>query len=629
MRKTIEQALPIVAAALGNKLGVEVVVAGQQACTNGQTVVIPNCEDHVDKDVTYGYLAHESAHVRFTDFAVFQELAEQPLIHRIMNVLEDIRIELAIRQIYPGTTGMLHQAIQALKDAGKMNPSDASPGATVYGHTLLRLRSTVLGQRFLADAAVQQENILREKFSAAVVARLNGLLSMVAKAQNTRDCANLAISIGAMLKEEAEKEKQESSESAQADNGEESEQDASQEPEQRNPDQDNQSEDGSNQSGGSDESGDESGAGSDPDSQDGDQDSTGDDGKTGEQGSETSSSSTPDDEPDNADPATDGNKQGTPETGDDGQAGAESSNEDGGDGAGGKVAKAVEEALNAPQDDLPEDLFEEIRQEIMKGAKKANSPDQTMAERYHQSGRNQGFLATVESESVRIAAALHGIVQSERTDRPYNRDRGRKLDSRKLHRLPLGDPRVFVRHTQRTAPNTAIFILLDLSGSMSRTQHIAKQAALALTLSLRPIRGVSTALAVFPGPWDKRGVPTISSVMRFGDDPAQRSDALATLMADGDTPLNEALHFAASRLVSQLERRKTVMVITDGEPNNADDVKKTIGRMLASGMEVYGIGIGTMAVTDLFPQHVVINGIADLKTAMFTMAQRILIGKAA
>jgi len=624
MRETIERALPIVAAALGNKLGVEVIVAGQQASTDGQTVIIPNCEDQVDKDVVYGYLAHESAHVRFSDF---QELPDKPFTRRMTNVLEDIRIELAIRQIYPGTTGMLYQTLQALKDAGKMNASDESPATIVLNHALFRLRSTVLGQSFLADAGAQQEHILREKFSAAVVARLNGLLSLAAKTESTRDCLDLAVRIGTMLEEEAEKERQKSSENAQAGNEGNSAQNATQEPEQHDSDQDDSSEGDDDPSGKDEQSGDQSGAGSDQDGQDGD---PGDDGETGEQGSDAGCSNDPDNADQNdGDPAAGGNGQGGQGPGDDSQNDAGAGMESGGNGAGGDVAKAIEEALNASQDDLPEDLFEAIRREITNGAKKAGSSDQTMAERYCHAGRNQALLATVQSESVRIAAALDGIVQSERTDRPYSRDRGRKLDARKLHRLPLGDPRVFIRHTQRVAPNTAIFLLLDLSSSMERTQQIAKEAALALALSLKPIRGVSTALAVFPGPWDRRGVPTISSVMRFGDDPAQRSDALARLNADGDTPLNEALYFAASRLVFRPERRKTVMVITDGEPNDADGVKNTIGRMLASGMELYGIGIGTMKVEDLFPQHVVIKGIADLKTAMFSMAQRILIGNAA
>ncbi len=68
---TLTNALPIVAAAYGRKFGVNVQVGGSRAGTDGQTINIPGIvEDSITKTLAWGYLAHEAAHVRYTDFEV-------------------------------------------------------------------------------------------------------------------------------------------------------------------------------------------------------------------------------------------------------------------------------------------------------------------------------------------------------------------------------------------------------------------------------------------------------------------------------------------------------------------------------------------------------------------------------
>ena len=95
MYHTLRNALPIVAAALGRKFGVEVGVGGHEARTDGRHIQIPAVSDDPgSRDLAWGYLAHEAAHVRYTDFAVYEQATgEGPLQAILQNRIEDVRIE--------------------------------------------------------------------------------------------------------------------------------------------------------------------------------------------------------------------------------------------------------------------------------------------------------------------------------------------------------------------------------------------------------------------------------------------------------------------------------------------------------------------------------------------------------
>ena len=74
-RNTVFGALPIVAAHYGATFGVKVKVGGSTAATDGDTIVVPNVPETYPKAVLWGYLTHEAAHVRLTDFSVWRTAA--------------------------------------------------------------------------------------------------------------------------------------------------------------------------------------------------------------------------------------------------------------------------------------------------------------------------------------------------------------------------------------------------------------------------------------------------------------------------------------------------------------------------------------------------------------------------
>ena len=191
-----------------------------------------------------------------------------------------------------------------------------------------------------------------------------------------------------------------------------------------------------------------------------------------------------------------------------------------------------------------------------------------------------------------------------------------------LHRVAVGDSRVFVRKEQRVAPNTAIHLLVDLSGSMAGGKdRVALDAALALALALEPISGVSAAVTAFPG---LSGVDDrVTRILAHGERVSDRAGAFVQA-GRGSTPMTGALWHAAADLLPRREERKVILVLTDGEPDDWDSAADIIGKAGVAGIELIGIGI-QQDVDRLFPVAIRIDDIRDLKTELFRVAERLLL----
>ncbi len=88
--KAILQSLPLLASVLGKSYGVRVEIGGNQAFTNGSVIQLPSLPAEFDNKFTglvRGFLDHESAHIRETDFSVLQGMT--PLEKNIWNIFED------------------------------------------------------------------------------------------------------------------------------------------------------------------------------------------------------------------------------------------------------------------------------------------------------------------------------------------------------------------------------------------------------------------------------------------------------------------------------------------------------------------------------------------------------------
>jgi cobalamin biosynthesis protein CobT len=214
------------------------------------------------------------------------------------------------------------------------------------------------------------------------------------------------------------------------------------------------------------------------------------------------------------------------------------------------------------------------------------------------------------------------VIEAHTRSRSRRMRQGRELSAQHLHRAAVGDPRIFRRRDDQPAPNTAMHLLIDLSGSMAGgADRLALDAAMALALALEPIRGVSRAVTAFP---DRAGAEQqVTQLLSHGERVATHAGAFVQT-ARGSTPMTGALWFAAADLLARPEPRKVLLTLTDGVLNDTSSASALIQQAQVAGVELIGIGIAR-DVSRLFPVAIRIESIEDLKAELFRVAERLLL----
>jgi hypothetical protein len=315
--------------------------------------------------------------------------------------------------------------------------------------------------------------------------------------------------------------------------------------------------------------------------------------------------------------------EGSGDSGGEGEDGADQPG-NGAGGEGGDGRKALQEALSAAAGDLPGDAFEAVAQALAAQAHGGGHTTLMPSLEDWAGNATAGLanLAEVRGESARLTARLQGLVEAHRMVRNRTVRRGRHLSASHLHRAAVNDDRIFLAQDQRTVPNTAIHLLVDLSGSMHGHQdRIALDAAMALAQALEPMRGVSCAVTAFPslnGQDDQ-----VTHILSHGE--AVRGRAGAFIQgARGGTPMTGALWFAAADLLARREERRVILILTDGGPDDFATAREMVDKASAAGIEMIGVGIATR-VDRLFPIAITIASVADLKKELFGIAERLLL----
>ena len=582
----LAKSLPIVAMALGDKLGTKVVIGQTQgAMTDGNTIFLPAlpADDAKTLVLASGYIDHESAHNRFSDYKPFKHMTSE-LQRHVTNLFEDIRIEKAMGRLYPGCKSNLANLAHVMVEDGNFRAASADehPATILECFLLNRLRADVLKQHSVNDIANKSTQVFKEVFPKGAFTRVAALMYKVEDLTCSMDAFNLAREVLTVLEEEQKNEEQQ----------------------QEKADSQNQGDAGDSQDDSAQGSGSSADGSSDDDTDTGDgkasDDSSGDDQSNG-------SSSQPYD----------------------GQ-GDEDSDASGGKGHG-EFAEDINRALTAGKDDLPDDIGSMLAEKLNDQAEDVTDSNGIIV---GTAGRNSELTNSNNSDLMHEAclltnglrARLTGLVESQNREHVRFEQQGQEIAVDQLHRVATLDMNVFKQKTHHKAVNTAVQIMLDCSGSMASDMHTAKIASLATAHSLDLIKGVAVGAAAFPG-FGRDDVEVLSLLGETVRHHASSYD----IRAHGSTPMAEAMWWAATQLANREEPRKILLVVTDGDPNGGSDysIDTLFNLCRRSGIECLGLGIGQLTIADKFPIYHTIKSVNELSGAMFDMMKKRLLSRAA
>ncbi|PKD39455.1 nitric oxide reductase activation protein [Methylomonas sp. Kb3] len=601
--RTLHNAFPIVAAAIGNRFGVKVSVGGDQAYTDGKSIQLPAYEgDDPDyQDIAWGLLAHEAAHIRYSDFAL--RFGHSVLRRRLCNAIEDVRIEHELAKDFPGTRLTIRTVIEKMIAKGDFVASriDDHPANILYSYVLKSLRARVLGQSALRPLVEETETALKATFPIGAVTRLKGLLSDVPEGlQSESDCLQLTDRILTMIEQELEQQRQRNQARPSADED--------TPPESDDTDQDSESANSEDSNGSDSEDDMEHDQGLPADNDDKQSSESGD--------NDDSNPENPDDDPSTQTENSSSNPQG------DNEESTEIADPMG----------VLQTLLSAGDGDIEQDLFESLKSALSLAAENVSELLMPSGHEPPMDERAGAFLLRkVQGESGKIRAALQGLVQSQTLNRSQHACRGRRMDGKRLHRLPLGETKLFQRKQTKASPNTAIHLLLDKSESMGyqvtdsqgqpigSRMPIALEATLALALAFEGIPGVNPGVTAFPGSQDD----SVFRLLEHGQRVNARTGTFS-LGASGSTPMTEAIWFGAASLLRCWEPRKVLMVMTDGQPNDTLSTLDILQRCRDSGIETVGVGLG-LDVNHLFPIAITINDLSELRAQLFELSKAVLL----
>lgn len=571
--KAIMRSLPLVASVLGRKYGVKVEIGGHAAYTDGKAIHLPSLPLDAPEiliNLARGYIDHESAHLRETDFEALKLASLSPLEMHIWNTIEDWRVENKLAALFPGCrqnfTWLIEHLFGGQSEAGAVS----SPALHILNWLLLTVRSW----------DVPSLDPKRDSMAMSVDAHFPGLRvrmesilkSVQIRCRSTEDALEYARKLASLLAQTSSTENQKNKPNG-SDQAEDVDQDQSSEAGIQAPCPAGASclEDSSNQ--------DDVGMG------------------PGEPNSYDSITTTPVD--------SDGEDMTLKPLPD-------------------EARKELQDLLSMDADSLPKEMGSILAEAL--GQMANGDQDKCLAVAIPRPKQSRPLpadeLKEVRQASVALRTRLHGLLQTTTLARSHT-DRTGKLDTRSLHRSVTADPRVFRRYGERQGIDTAAHILLDCSSSMAQRIQLASKACFTVAKALQSC-SINVALTAFPAAFvqDDRGDngswATVGQIIKHGERVHER----VLVNAAGSTPMGEALWWVLQSMLPLPEKRKLILILTDGEPDSVPSMLDATEQATRLGMEVYGIGIGATNIESLLPGKArSISSLGELAPAMFEMLQ--------
>jgi uncharacterized protein YegL len=235
----------------------------------------------------------------------------------------------------------------------------------------------------------------------------------------------------------------------------------------------------------------------------------------------------------------------------------------------------------------------------------------------HYASESDPAAHQLDAMPARLVSVLLRELQDQKPRTRQLCETGRTVATDRIWRLKhLGETNVFMRKQISSGVDAAVHVLLDRSGSMRRDLQLALNSTNAFVTALQRVNGVQTAMSAFPG----IGKP-IEDILAFRANPANARKKLKEMTATGGTPTDEALVDVTMRILKVKVKKRVVVVITDGIPDDMEATQTAVKYATENGVSVIGIGIGIgigshTSIETAFPLSASINDIGELPTAL-------------
>ena len=252
---------------------------------------------------------------------------------------------------------------------------------------------------------------------------------------------------------------------------------------------------------------------------------------------------------------------------DDNQGGDSDDNQSGDsdDSQSGELSQFINNALSASDKDLITDLHEAVEKELAKMAHDFNGASEEVnldlvcrqVQRkvisgevdYEQANKMSGLL------SRELYKVIHGLNLKNTT---YS-SRGSSIDANRLAGVGAGNYSVFNSSRVTKAPNMAMSIVVDNSGSMGDyCMKIANTSALSLSLAIDKLKEVKSETLYYDS----------DDVMHLAKSFNEKTAAVKSQFAvhpHGGTITGAALYTALRRIATRPEQKKVIFLLTDGD----------------------------------------------------------------
>lgn len=587
------------------KTPLKVVVSGKGAWTDGENVNLPTFDESKDinpaeQRYIRGYLDHEAGHVRHTDFEEINRRlvdlkakgVDEEAVGQWFNVCEDLRIEKLVMDDYPGARRNLTET------AAQTNRMATEKFDEMNDLSKLRLGVVWAGRKDYSDGTGEE---LLKRLDPQMRKMCETLAKKALSCKSTADCLDVAEKVVELLSSEPEE----------------------------------------------------------PDAPEGKAPGEGDEDGEQEAGEQETGQAGDEDGDDKQEDAGEGEDEGGEDEGEGEAQGDEDASEDEDEGASDIVMPGF--SMSKDGEDVSED---DLKRTVLKNACGTGGGKYTVRSTAFDvfkkwdlsDARNQGGIDVYNgfrAKAIQSAAKTQGVLTRKLLSTQQRTFKGGyevgRLDSRRLVAAVGGASNVYKRRSDAHDINTAVTLLVDLSGSMEGDKlNKALEATIIMVEGLERAGVACEVLGHCYGPYQVvRVIPDTERDRMFKDVSAEIYSRAAPIFireykpfdktvrqcrgtlghmlgdCDGANADGEALLFAAGRLLKRPEPKKVLIVLSDGEPatdrrRDAQWHLKQVTQQLEAepGLELAALGICDDSPKDYYTRHAVVYDASELPEAL-------------